>query len=100
MIKKDIARWLYERHGGLSLEETREYTSQLVALLKETVEENEQLTLTHFGKFRHKSKAGREIALPNGDMLRTPPGTRIQFLPSPALKTYLNSEEPDDWDTE
>lgn len=92
MIKKDIARWLYERHGGLSLEETRDYTNILVDLLKDAVLENPQVTITHFGKFKHKTKAGREIALPNGDVLRTPPSKRIQFLPSPALKTYLNTD--------
>lgn len=96
MIKKDIARWLYDRHGGLSLEETREYTSVMIDLLKEVVVENPQVTLTHFGKFKHKIKAGREIALPSGDILRTPPSKRIQFLPSPALKAQLNSNQEED----
>lgn len=96
MIKRDIARLLYERHGGLSLEETKDYTSILIDLLKDSVLEHPEVTVTHFGKFRHKNKSGREIALPTGEILRTPPSKRVQFLPSPALKTFLNAQPTED----
>ena len=91
MIKKDIIDYLHENHGGLTLEEVEGYTNVLMDLLKESIAARPGLTVKGFGKFRHKQKPVREVILPNGERLHTSGGERIQFLPSPGLKAYLNS---------
>ena len=91
MIKKDIARILYERHGGITFQEAEDYVNQLIELMKEATEEDQDLTITHFGKFRHKSKTVREIQLPSGAKQLTHSGTRLQFIPSAKLKTRINA---------
>ncbi|MDJ0835602.1 MAG: HU family DNA-binding protein [Acidobacteriota bacterium] len=91
MIKKDIVEQLHEEHGGMTLPETEEHVNTLLELLKDAMD-REDVTITHFGKFRHKHRKVREIILPSGKKQLTNATDRIQFLPSPALKTKINSE--------
>lgn len=94
MIKKDIARNLYERHGGITMQESEAYVNSLIDILKEASAKGESVTVTHFGKFRQKQKAVREIVLPTGKTQLTNAGTRLQFLPSSQLKTRVNAKSP------
>lgn len=96
MIKKDIARNLYERHGGITMQESEAYVNTLIDILKDASNKGEPITVTHFGKFRQKEKAVREIVLPTGKTQLTNAGTRLQFLPSSQLKTRVNAKAPVD----
>lgn len=90
MIKKDIAVYLHERHGGMTLEEAERHTNTLLDLLAKAIMAEETVTITGFGRFRHKQRTVREIHLPNGETKLSSGGTRVQFLPSPKLKNTIN----------
>ena len=92
MIKKDIVEQLYADHGGMSRPETEEHVNTLLRLLKDGMD-REDVTITHFGKFRHKSRKVREITLPDGNKQLSSGADRVQFVPSPALKTKINGSE-------
>lgn len=96
MIKKDIARNLYERHGGMTMQQSENYVNAVIDILKEAAQQGDSVTITHFGKFRQKQKAVREIVLPTGKTQLTNAGTRLQFLPSSQLKTRVNAKTPVD----
>lgn len=92
VIKKDIVEYIYQHHGGMTREEVEEYTDQLLDLLGDAIHEDPSVTITHFGRFKHKTRSVREVIMPSGDKVLSASGERIQFLPSPQLKTRLNSE--------
>lgn len=93
MIKKDIVQYIYQRHGRHTLAEVEHYTDELFEVLQKTMQEEDSLTITHFGRFRHKDRRVREVTMPNGEKVLTSSLERLQFLPSPVLKTYVNSED-------
>ena len=89
MIKKDIAEVLYEEHGGMSRAETAANLDALLAILAEAMQDGE-VQITHFGKFKPRSRSVREINLPDGRPVLTRGDDRVQFLPAAALKHRLN----------
>ncbi len=91
MIKQDIVRHLHEIHGGLTMEEAEHYTDTLINLLKEAMSTESTLTIAGFGRFRHKRRSVREVVMPDGEHRLTTGGERIQFLPSPRLKAFINA---------
>ena len=91
MIKKDIIDQMYADHGGMSRPETEEHVNTLLTLLKEAMDKGD-VTITHFGRFRHKERKVREVTLPSGKKILTHATERIQFIPGPALKTKINGE--------
>jgi nucleoid DNA-binding protein len=91
VIKKEIAAYLYERHGGMTLDEAERNTNILFDMLGEAIVAEESVTITGFGRFKHKQRSVREVHLPNGERKLSAGGERIQFLPSPKLKTLINS---------
>lgn len=93
MIKKDIVDRLYESHGGMTFDEAEEYTNEILDILRTGMLSEDGVTVAGFGRFRHKERAVREVTMPNGEKKLSASGTRIQFLPSPALKAYINSDE-------
>ena len=96
MIKKDIVEALYEAHGGMSREEIDKYTNDLLELLSDAVVRNESVTVTHFGRFKHKRRIVREVIMPNGEVRLSGSGERVQFVASPTLKTFLNALDEDE----
>lgn len=93
MIKKDIVQYIYQRHGRHTLAEVEQYTEEFFDLLQKTMQEEDSLTITHFGRFRHKDRSVREVTMPSGQKVLTSSLERLQFLPSPVLKTYVNSDD-------
>ena len=93
MIKKDIIEALYQSHGGMSRDEVEKYTNDFIDLLGDAVVRNENVTITHFGRFKHKQRSVREVSMPSGEKRLSAAGQRIQFVASPTLKTFLNSDE-------
>lgn len=93
MIKRDIVDYIYNNHGGMTRAEVEQYTDLFIEMLNAAVHENESVTITHFGRFRHKQRAVREVVMPTGKKVLSASGDRIQFLPSPKLKTLLNAED-------
>ncbi len=95
MIKRTLVDYIYERHGGRTRAEVEENVDNLLDIIQEEIQKNETVTITHFGRFRRKQRNVREIILPSGDRILSTAGERVQFLPSPRLKTLLN-EMPED----
>ena len=93
MIKKDIINYLYDHHGGITRDEADRYTNTLLEILQDAMVENDNVTISGFGRFRHKRRTSREVVMPNGERRRTSEGERIQFLPSPKLKSFINSDD-------
>ena len=93
MIKKDIVKHLHELHGGMTLAETESHTNKLLEIMKEIFHGEEALTITHFGKFRRKKRAVRDVVLPSGKQVISSAGERVQFIPSPKLKAFINTGE-------
>jgi len=91
MIKKDIVDHLYDTHGGITRDDAEQFTDLMLDMLKEGL--NEEVTITGFGRFRQKKKKGRKIILPGGETHISTPGERIQFLPGPKLKSFINSDD-------
>ena len=94
MIKKDIARYLYETHGGITLDEAKRYTETLIELLEEAITAADSVSISGFGRFRHKQRRTREVVMPDGSKQLTSAVDRIQFLPSPKLKAEINVFHP------
>jgi integration host factor subunit alpha len=62
MIKADLARIVYETHGGLSQREARELVDRLIGRIKERMARGENVKLSGFGSLnvvRRKSRMGR-----------------------------------------
>lgn len=93
MIKKEIAQSLYDQHGGMTIAEAETHTQTLLDLISEALQNGESVNIANFGKFHLKKKKVREVTLPNGKTMLSNAGDRIQFLPSPKLKAYINAEE-------
>ena len=91
MIKNDIVADLKEHHGAMTRSEVEQHTETLLTLLSEAITAQESLTITHFGKFQRKRRTVREVVLPNGKRVLSGAGERTVFLPSPALKTFINA---------
>ncbi len=90
MIKRTLVDFIYERHGGTTRAEVEENVDILLDIVQEAIQNNDTVTITHFGRFRRKQRNVREIILPSGDRMLSTAGERVQFLPSPRLKTLLN----------
>ncbi len=89
MIKKDIIQAMSNQHGAMTLDEVGECLDTLLTLLRDNMAEG--ITIANFGKFRWKKGIVREVVVPTGKKVLTSATGRAQFLPSPKLKTYLNS---------
>ena len=76
----------------MSQAEAEAHLKTLVAIIAEVFDGGEDLLITHFGRFRHKCRRERVITLPDGVHKAKTGGSRVQFLPSPSLKTRLNGD--------
>lgn len=99
MIKKDIVDQLYHDHGGMTRAETEQHVNMLLDILGDAINDG-PVTIANFGKFRHKSRNVREVTLPDGRKKLTSGTNRIQFVPSPALKTKINADSGDNPDAD
>ncbi len=93
MIKKDIVDHLYDTHGGITRDDAEQYTEHILGMLKDGL--SGDITITDFGRFKQKKKIVRRVRLPNGNLQLSNAGERVQFLPGPKLKRFINSEEED-----
>ncbi len=92
MIKQDIVKRLWQTHGGLTRAEAEHFTNLILEILRTALADSEPVTITRFGRFRHKKKKAREVVLPNGVRRVTGSGTRVQFIPAAHLKAALNAD--------
>ena len=87
MIKADLARLVYNRHGGISYREAKRIVEVVFDQVKARLIKGEDVKLTGFGSFNvatRKQKRGRNPQ--TGEVITLKPGRHIGFKPSKHLK--------------
>ena len=94
MTKADIARAVYERHGGLSSREAARLVDNFFRLLRERLLKGEKVQLTGFGTFLVKTRRERRGRNPKtGDIIAIRSRKSIFFRSSPQVETATASSE-------
>ena len=83
MTKADIARAVYERHGGLSSREAARLVDTFFQLLRERLIKGEKVQITGFGTFVVRQKRQRRGRNPQtGEEMVIKPRRSVVFRPS------------------
>ena len=83
MTKADIARAVYERHGGLSSREAARLVDTFFQLLRERLIRGEKVQITGFGTFLVRQKRERRGRNPQtGEEMLIRPRSSVVFRPS------------------
>lgn len=88
MTKADIARAVYERHGGLSLQECQRVIDLIFATIKRRLLEGERVHIVGFGTLEiveRQPRRGRNPA--TGASIDLPARRALVFRPSRAIKS-------------
>jgi integration host factor subunit alpha len=83
LIKADLAKAVYETHGGISQKEAREIVDMIIAEVKAALAEGHNVKLSGFGSLNvihRKARTGRNPQ--TGDRIRLDPSKYITFKPS------------------
>ncbi|MBI4456788.1 MAG: HU family DNA-binding protein [Acidobacteria bacterium] len=87
MIKADLARLVYARHGGVSYREAKAMVELVIDQVKDRLRSAESVKLTGFGSFnvvRRRERTGRNPQ--TGETIRLKSRNYISFKPSKQLK--------------
>ncbi|HEV8132188.1 MAG TPA: integration host factor subunit alpha [Acidobacteriota bacterium] len=87
MIKADLARLVYERHGGVSYHEAKEIVEMMIERMKHRLIAGENVKLTGFGSLnvvKRRERIGRNPQTGEAITLKSRRG--ISFKPSKHLK--------------
>jgi nucleoid DNA-binding protein len=83
MTKADIARIVYERHGGLSNREAANLVALIFDTIKGQLAARQKVQITGFGTFTVRSKRERRGRNPQtGEEMRIKPRWSVGFKPS------------------
>lgn len=83
MIKADLARTVYETHGGISFREARELVDFMLDRIKQELVKGESVKLAGFGSLNVVSRRGRLGRNPQtGSRLQLAPSKYVIFRPS------------------
>lgn len=86
MIKADLARIVYERHGGISNQEAKDLVELIIEKMKDRLVRGENVKLSGFGSFNlvhRKSRMGRNPQ--TGDRISLAQSKYVTFRPSRLL---------------
>lgn len=87
MIKADLARIVYETHGGLSYRESKEVVESIITNMKERLGKGENVKLTGFGTLNVIDRKGRLGRNPQtGERMRLPASKYVTFRPSKLIR--------------
>jgi integration host factor subunit alpha len=83
MTKADIARIVYERHGGLSNREAAGLVEVIFEAIKQRLSQGEKVQITGFGTFLIRQKQERRGRNPQtGEQMLITPHKAVVFRPS------------------
>ncbi len=83
VIKADLARAVYEAHGGISFREAKEIVDLIFDRIKTTLSNGDNVKLSGFGSLNVIHRQGRVGRNPQtGDRLQLDPSRYITFRPS------------------
>jgi nucleoid DNA-binding protein len=88
MTKADLARAVYERHGGISLQDCQRVIDTLFATIKQQLLSGERVHIVGFGTLEiveRQPRRGRNPA--TGESIELPARRTLVFRPSRAIKT-------------
>ena len=92
--KKDLSKWVAEKHGGISIPETEKVMATILECLEEGFAEGfakgEKVLISGFGTFFWKEVKKRAIVLPNGSKVSSKDRKRLWFQPAQRLKSRVN----------
>ncbi len=83
MIKADLARTVYEAHGGISRQEARDLVDFILDRMKSRLVSGEHVKLSGFGSLVVIKRRGRLGRNPQtGTRLKLAPSSYVTFRPS------------------
>ena len=88
MTKADLARAVYERHGGISLTDCQRVIDMIFATIKQQLLNGERVHIVGFGTLEiveRRSRRGRNPA--TGESIELPARRTLVFRPSRAIKS-------------
>ncbi len=88
MTKADLARAVYERHGGISLQDCQRVIDVIFATIKKQLLDGERVHIVGFGTLEiveRRARRGRNPA--TGNSIELPARHALVFRPSRAIKS-------------
>lgn len=83
MTKADLARVVYERHGGLSNKEASRLVDLILEFIKQGLSDGERVQISGFGTFLVREKKERKGRNPQtGEEMTILPRKSVVFRPS------------------
>jgi len=95
MTKADLARAVYEKHGGIALQDCQRAVDQIFALIKKNLLEGHRVHIVGFGTLEvveRRARRGRNPA--TGEEIELPARRALVFRPSRAIKSFEQVLEP------
>jgi integration host factor subunit alpha len=85
-----------QQEAGLSGTRAAALVEVMLSLLKSTLQNGEDITITGFGNFRVRSKGARQGRNPRtGEPVTIAARRVVSFKPSPLWKAYINGQSVD-----
>ena len=87
MTKADLARVIYERHGGLSNKEASRLVDMILGFIKQGLLQGDRVQISGFGTFLVREKKERKGRNPQtGEEMTILPCKSVVFRPSKQLQ--------------
>jgi len=87
MTKADLAKVVYERHGGLSNREASRLVDLILDFIKKGLSDGERVQISGFGTFLVREKKERKGRNPQtGEEMTISPRKSVVFRPSKAFQ--------------
>ena len=91
MTKADLAKAIYERHGGISNKEASFLVDIILDFIKQRLLRGERIQITGFGTFMVREKKGRKGRNPQtGEEMTIPARKSVVFRPSKSFQSNLS----------
>jgi integration host factor subunit alpha len=91
MTKADLAKAIYERHGGISNKEASYLVDIILDFIKQRLLRGERIQITGFGTFMVREKKGRKGRNPQtGEEMLIPARKSVVFRPSKSFQSNLS----------
>jgi integration host factor subunit alpha len=91
MTKADLAKAVYERHGGISNKEASQLVDLILDFIKAGLKRGERIQITGFGTFMVREKKGRKGRNPQtGEEMLISARKSVVFRPSKTFQGHLS----------
>jgi integration host factor subunit alpha len=91
MTKADIAQYLYDKFGDLTMTQATDYVETVLNTIKDTLAGGEDVLISGFGKFSLREKRARTGRNPvTGEKLILDARRVVTFKPGMILKEQVN----------